>query len=375
LKKLNKVKKVKKVISSTPAKQLGELVKLVENMHEYNVLSHNISKTAQLYDLIVTEATDIMDTRIGSLMLFNRARCKLEIVASRGLSREVVKITSLKPGEGIAGKVFESGRSIFCEDIEKDTRFKKESRIKYYSKSFVSVPLKVNGRIIGVLNVNNRKSRKPFTVEALNILNVIADEAAMIIENRHLLRSLENAYVDTIATLAKALDERMPATKGHSSRVADLSYRLARRLGFREDRLHSIRNAALIHDIGKISIPDEILLKPAALSASERKIIQKHPEKGSGVISKSDYFKDFLPIIAFHHEWYNGKGYPLGLKGSQIPLSARIVSVCDAWDAMISKRPYREPLSKRDAVKEILRFAGSQFDPRVVKEFLKMSRR
>jgi len=375
LKKLNKVKKVKKVISSTPAKQLGELVKLVENMHEYNVLSHNISKTAQLYDLIVTEATDIMDTRIGSLMLFNRARCKLEIVASRGLSREVVKITSLKPGEGIAGKVFESGRSIFCEDIEKDTRFKKESRIKYYSKSFVSVPLKVNGRIIGVLNVNNRKSRKPFTVEALNILNVIADEAAMIIENRHLLRSLENAYVDTIATLAKALDERMPATKGHSSRVADLSYRLARRLGFREDRLHSIRNAALIHDIGKISIPDEILLKPAALSASERKIIQKHPEKGSGVISKSDYFKDFLPIIAFHHEWYNGKGYPLGLKGSQIPLSARIVSVCDAWDAMISKRPYRKPLSKRDAVKEILRFAGSQFDPRVVKEFLKMSRR
>ncbi|PIU18553.1 MAG: HD-GYP domain-containing protein [Elusimicrobia bacterium CG08_land_8_20_14_0_20_44_26] len=375
MKKLNKVKKVKKVISSTPAKQLGELVKLVENMHEYNVLSHNISKTAQLYDLIVTEATDIMDTRIGSLMLFNRARCKLEIVASRGLSREVVKITSLKPGEGIAGKVFESGRSIFCEDIEKDTRFKKESRIKYYSKSFVSVPLKVNGRIIGVLNVNNRKSRKPFTVEALNILNVIADEAAMIIENRHLLRSLENAYVDTIATLAKALDERMPATKGHSSRVADLSYRLARRLGFREDRLHSIRNAALIHDIGKISIPDEILLKPAALSASERKIIQKHPEKGSGVISKSDYFKDFLPIIAFHHEWYNGKGYPLGLKGSQIPLSARIVSVCDAWDAMISKRPYREPLSKRDAVKEILRFAGSQFDPRVVKEFLKMSRR
>ena len=375
MKKLNKVKKVKKVISSTPAKQLGELVKLVENMHEYNVLSHNISKTAQLYDLIVTEAMDIMDTRIGSLMLFNRARCKLEIVASRGLSREVVKITSLKPGEGIAGKVFESGRSIFCEDIEKDTRFKKESRIKYYSKSFVSVPLKVNGRIIGVLNVNNRKSRKPFTVEALNILNVIADEAAMIIENRHLLRSLENAYVDTIATLAKALDERMPATKGHSSRVADLSYRLARRLGFREDRLHSIRNAALIHDIGKISIPDEILLKPAALSASERKIIQKHPEKGSGVISKSDYFKDFLPIIAFHHEWYNGKGYPLGLKGSQIPLSARIVSVCDAWDAMISKRPYREPLSKRDAVKEILRFAGSQFDPRVVKEFLKMSRR
>lgn len=375
MKKLNKVKKVKKVISSTPAKQLGELVKLVENMHEYNVLSHNISKTAQLYDLIVTEATDIMDTRIGSLMLFNRARCKLEIVASRGLSREVVKITSLKPGEGIAGKVFESGRSIFCEDIEKDTRFKKESRIKYYSKSFVSVPLKVNGRIIGVLNVNNRKSRKPFTVEALNILNVIADEAAMIIENRHLLRSLENAYVDTIATLAKALDERMPATKGHSSRVADLSYRLARRLGFREDRLHSIRNAALIHDIGKISIPDEILLKPAALSASERKIIQKHPEKGSGVISKSDYFKDFLPIIAFHHEWYNGKGYPLGLKGSQIPLSARIVSVCDAWDAMISKRPYRKPLSKRDAVKEILRFAGSQFDPRVVKEFLKMSRR
>jgi len=353
-------------------RQFSELVKVVEGLHEYNVLTYTVNRDQELYDLIVKKATDIMNTHIGSLMIFDNKAMKLKIVSARGLPKKVIATTSLKPGEGIAGKVFQSRKPIFCEDIEFDDRFKRKSRVKYYSKSFVAVPLKVKGRVVGVLNVNNRKSRKPFTAEGMKILTLIADEAAMTIENRRLLRRIEKAYMDTIATLAKVLDERMPSTRGHSQRVAELSCALAKRMGLPAERLQLIKRAALIHDIGKIGIQDNVLLKPRALNAVERKIIQAHPRIGSEIVDKVEFFNIFVPIIAFHHEWFNGAGYPMGLKGAQIPLGARIVAVCDAWDAMISKRTYRDPLTKKAAVSEVGRCAGTQFDPDVVKEFLKM---
>lgn len=353
-------------------RQFNDLIKIIEGLHEYNVLTYRTNKRQQLYELIVNEATDLMKTRIGSLMIFNKKAGRLEIVAERGLSREVVKSTSLKPGEGIAGKVFESGKAIFCEDIEKDVNFKKESYVKYYSKSFIAVPLKIKGHIIGVLNINNKESGKPFALEEVKILTVIADEAAMTIENQNLLRRLEGAYMDTVQTLAKVLDERIPSTRGHSKRVADLAYGLGRRLHLDEIDLKMLRNAALIHDIGKIGIPDKILLKPSALNLKEKKVIRRHPKVGRDVVNSSQFFNDFDPIITFHHEWYNGKGYPLGLKGNRIPEGARIIAVCDAWDAMISERPYRRALAKKEALVEIVKGSGSQFDPVIAKEFLKM---
>lgn len=352
--------------------RFNELLKVIEDLHEYNVLTYTVNRDQELYDLIVKKATDIMNTHIGSLMLFDDKAMKLTIVAARGLPQKVIKTSSLKPGEGIAGKVFQSRKPIFCEDIEADERFKKKSRVKYSSKSFVAVPLKVKGRVVGVLNVNNRKTREPFTAEGMKILTLIADEAAMTIENRRLLRSIEKAYMDTIATLAKMLDERMPSTRGHSRRVAELSSELAKRMGLPEERHQLIKRAALIHDIGKIGIQDNVLLKPRALNAVERKIIQSHPRIGSEIVDRVEFFNIFVPIIAFHHEWFNGEGYPMGLSGAQIPLGARIVAVCDAWDAMISERAYRDPLTKPQAAAELTRASGSQFDPDVVKEFLKM---
>ena len=366
------VKKNKTLRIADGRNNFSELIKVVEGLHDYNVLTYTVNRDYELYDLIVRKATDIMNTQIGSLMLFDDKAMKLKIVSARGLPKKVVDTTSLKPGEGIAGKVFQSRKPIFCENIEADERFKRKSRVKYYSKSFVAVPLKVKGRVVGVLNVNNRKSGAPFTAEGMKILTLIADEAAMTIENRRLLRRIEKAYMDTIATLAKVLDERMPSTRGHSQRVAELSCVLAKRMGLPEERLQLIKRAALIHDIGKIGIKDNVLLKPRALNAVERKIIQAHPRIGSEIVDKVEFFNIFVPIIAFHHEWFNGAGYPMGLKGTQIPVGARIVAVCDAWDAMISKRAYRDPLTRLAAMAEIQRCSGTQFDPKVVKEFLKM---
>jgi len=356
-------------------RRLDELVKIIEDLHRFNILTYQANRVKELYKLIVEQTTNIMKTKIGSLMLYNPKKNRLEIVASRGLSKEVVKTTSLLPGEGIAGRVFVEGDAIFCEDIEKDRRFKRKSHVKYYSKSFISVPLKVRNKVIGVLNINNKKSRKPFTIEEMKILTVIADEAAMTIENMQLLKRIEEAYIESIQTLAKVVDERMPSTRGHSRRVAELAFRFGRELELDERFLFILKNAALIHDIGKIGIPDKILLKPYKLNPKERKIIQKHPAIGETVISRAEFFKDFVPIVAFHHEWWNGKGYPLGLKGEQIPLGARIISICDAWDAMTSSRPYRATLSKQEAIKELKKYSGIQFDPSLVKVFLKFIQR
>jgi hypothetical protein len=176
-----------------PKKRFDELFRIIEGLHKYNVLSWQVNRKKELYRLIVREATDLMNTKIGSLMLYDPKKGRLEIVAARGLSRKVIESTSLKPGEGVAGIVFKKKHSIFCEDIEKDPRFKKKSRVKYYSKSFVSVPLIAGNKVIGVLNVNNKKSRKPFKIEEMKILRVIADEAAMTIENQSLLKRLEDA--------------------------------------------------------------------------------------------------------------------------------------------------------------------------------------
>ncbi|MCD6413195.1 MAG: GAF domain-containing protein [Elusimicrobia bacterium] len=353
-------------------KRFDELFRIIEGLHKYSVLSWQVNRKKELYRLIIKEATDLMNTKMGSLMLYNKDKDRLEIVAARGLSRKVIETTSLKPGEGVAGLVFKRRHSIFCEDIEKDPRFKKKNRVKYYSKSFVSVPLIAGDKAIGVLNVNNKRSRKPFKIEEMKVLRVIADEAAMTIQNQSLLKRLEDAYIDTIQTLAKLLDERIPATRGHSWRVANLTMRLGRRLGIGGKDLIILRDAALIHDIGKIGIPDRILLKPAKLNSKERKAVEKHPSVGMDVIGRAEFFNRFVPIVAFHHEWYNGKGYPMGLSGNRIPLGARIVAVCDAWDAMVSKRPYRDAMKRKDAVKELLDGSGTQFDPFIVKEFLKM---
>ena len=353
-------------------RKFEDLFRIIEGLHKYNILSWQVNRKKELYNLIIREATDLMNTKMGSLMLYDKNKNRLEIVAARGLPKKVIEATSLKPGEGIAGLVFKRKHSIFCEDIEKDPRFKKKNRVKYYSKSFVSVPLIAGDKVIGVLNVNNKKSRKPFRVEEMKILRVIADEAAMTIQNQSLLKRLEEAYIDTIQTLAKLLDEKIPATKGHSRRVANLTMQLGRRLGIEGKDLLILRDAALIHDIGKIGIPDKILLKPAALNSKERRVVEKHPSVGMDVIGRAEFFNRFVPIVAFHHEWYNGKGYPMGLSGEKIPLGARIVAVCDAWDAMISKRPYRDPMKKKDAIRELINGSGTQFDPVVVREFLKM---
>lgn len=185
-------------------------------------------------------------------------------------------------------------------------------------------------------------------------------------------KKLTDSYRNTILALSKAVDARDTYTAGHSERVAEISLLIGKRLKLSEEELKKLEYAALFHDIGKIGIPDCILLKNGRLTVEEFEVIQKHPEMGANILKSIDFLKDILPIIKHHHEKYIGKGYPDNIKGYEIPLGARIIAVADTYDAMTTDRPYRKKLSHRTAVEEIMNNKGIQFEERIVDAFMEI---
>ena len=184
-------------------------------------------------------------------------------------------------------------------------------------------------------------------------------------------RILKKAHLDSVKVLVEAIDAKDPYTRGHSDRVTRMSLKIAFQFGFAEDRLESLEYGALLHDIGKIGIKDEVLQKPSALSSKEYQYIQEHPLIGVKIVEGLDFFKDKIPVIHHHHEHFDGSGYPDGLVGEAIPLEARIIAVPDAYDAMTSARPHRGMMPLQDVLMELEKCKGTQFDPGVLEIFLR----
>ena len=185
----------------------------------------------------------------------------------------------------------------------------------------------------------------------------------------------EDVYLQMATVLAQMVEMHEPYARGHSERVALLSNEIALRLGCSDQLIRDIRLAAMVHDIGKIAIPDHILFKPDHLTSAEYSEIKRHPTVTADIIRHVDYFQGIIPLVESHHEWYNGKGYPRKLIGKNIPLGARILAVADAYDAMTCPRPYRSRLSNEDAVQALKKGAGTQWDPAIVDVFLKILKR
>jgi putative nucleotidyltransferase with HDIG domain len=222
-------------------------------------------------------------------------------------------------------------------------------------------------------------SKKRFSDNEIRLLKAIGEFTASAIHRADLFeqtsqqaKELQQAYNSTLEGWALALELRDKETQGHSVRIANLTLKLARRMGIPETEMEKIRRGALLHDIGKLGVPDTILLKHGTLTADEWTTMQKHPTYAFEMLSQIKYFKDSIDIPYYHHEWWDGSGYPQGLEGEQIPLSARIFSIVDVWDALTSDRPYRDAWKKNEALAHIINQAGTHFDPEVVNEFIKM---
>ncbi len=239
------------------------------------------------------------------------------------------------------------------------------------SRAVLDLPLRIGDRTIGVFELV-REARDALDDDEKQMLETMASQAAIAIENARLFENTQRVYYETLKSLAGALEARDDYTRGHSERVAKMSKEIAVKLDLRTDDVEKIHNAALLHDIGKIGIRDEVLLAPRKLTVDERTIIEQHPSFGNTILRPLKFLGDIREYVRFHHERWDGTGYPDGRKETEIPLASRIIAVADTYDAMTSTRPYRAALSAETAIDEITKASGSQFDPSVVKVFLKI---
>jgi HD-GYP domain-containing protein (c-di-GMP phosphodiesterase class II) len=236
--------------------------------------------------------------------------------------------------------------------------------------SAMAVPVVFKDELFGVISLGRTDIPEPFSAENLSVLTSFAGQLAVSLKNARLYSDLENTFLGTISALAAAVDAKDPYTFGHSTEVTDYTDEIARIIGLSENERHTLHIAATLHDIGKIGIDSATLRKPGALNAEERASMERHPSIGADILAPLDFLAEAVPLILFHHERFGGGGYPSGISGSAIPLGARIITVADSFNAMVSDRPYRKGLPHSVARQELLDNSGTQFDPMVVAAFL-----
>ncbi len=235
--------------------------------------------------------------------------------------------------------------------------------LNYRLESLLTYPLSADERVLGILYLARHSSEHPFTNAEVQSVSILAHKAAAALDNSRLYRQLEQAYLSTINALANAVEARDVYTKGHTERVWYLAQSLARKLGWNEEQLAQVRMGSILHDIGKIGVPDSILNKPSALTKEEFEVMKMHPQMGVKMLEGIKFLEPALPYVLYHHERYDGKGYPMGLSGEGIPVEGRLMAVVDTFDAITSDRPYRKNLGYQKAISELTEYSGSQFDP------------
>jgi response regulator RpfG family c-di-GMP phosphodiesterase len=334
------------------------------------VTVHNLKK---LCDLILEAAVIESNSDRASLMLIDPDGF-LRIKSSVGIPRHVVARTKVKLGSGIAGKVAQTGESIIISKGWKIDKKIKRSLRGLGLKSALSIPILADSSIYGVLNLGKQKNKHLFDKDDADLLSILAYEAGAAVNNCRLFEEMRELYEGSIISLAAAIDARDHYTHGHSNRVAGIALKISRILNLPDESIEKIKLASMLHDIGKIGVPDKVLLKPGRLTEKEFEIIKKHPVYAVNILKHLPRLKGIIPIVYHEHERYDGKGYVEGLKGKAIPIESRVISVADAYEAMTSNRPYRKAMPKAKAIREIKCNSAKQFDPNVVKAFLKVIR-
>jgi HD-GYP domain-containing protein (c-di-GMP phosphodiesterase class II) len=316
-------------------------------------------------ELIVEITTNALDAKVGILMLLDEEKNELYIKTASGFEANFRDVR-LKVGEEAPGWVAKHKKPLLVPEFQKSTTPQKG----FFSPPLLCAPMLYHDRLIGVLLVAGKLRGGNFQEDELLIISNLASQTAVAVENERLHLDAEMTYLETISALAMAVEARDHYSRGHSDRVSQYSVKVAERLGLESRLIEDIKQAAELHDVGKIGISDDILRKPAQLNEEEWIIVRKHPAIGESIIKPVRSLSRLCSIVRHHQEWVNGEGYPDKLKGDEIPLGAKILAVTDSFDAMTTDRPYRKALSIETAKAELKQYIGIRYDKEVVEAFL-----
>ncbi|MDI6736012.1 MAG: HD domain-containing protein [bacterium] len=355
-------------------KSFQSILQKVDRLESLIEVSQIVNSTLQLKELlplIMESTTRLMKAEASSLMLIDEGHFVFEVAI--GEKKDEIKKIRLPITEGVAGWVAQNKQPISIKDVTLDPRFCKkiDKEIEFVTKSLLCVPLLIKDKIIGVVEALNKIGEEGFSQDDLELLQAMANQGAIAIENARLYEDLKDLFFNSIKALVTTIEAKDPYTRGHSERVMKYSQAIVSELNLPDDEKETIRLAGLLHDIGKIGISEAIIRKPDRLTDEEFAEIMKHPTIGAEIIKPIKQLQSVVPGVWQHHERYDGGGYPNRLKGEGISFLGRVLAVADTFDAMTSDRPYRKGLPHQRALEEIKEQSDRQFDPDIAEAFLK----
>ncbi len=347
-----------------------------ENINLKNIVSlYQISEAMgstihldSLLKLVFDSVVEEFDASLASIVLSEKDTNEPVLEAYHGEPEEVERIPILVGTDPLNETVIGSGKAEIVEELTLGTE--EHDQEKCIKNCAICSPLFAKGNVIGTLNIVRTGTMHPFTTGDLHSLSIMASKAASAIENSRLYDQLETAYFSTIRALANSVEARDHCTRGHTERVTYLAEAMARYMKWSDEEMRWLIIGATLHDIGKVGVPDHILNKPGPLNREEFEAMKKHPELGARMLDGIPFLKPILPYVLYHHERWDGTGYPEGLKGTNVPLEGRLLAVADTVDAILSNRPYRKANVPEKAIEELELYRGQQFDPELVDVFL-----
>jgi HD-GYP domain-containing protein (c-di-GMP phosphodiesterase class II)/pSer/pThr/pTyr-binding forkhead associated (FHA) protein len=355
-------------LRGTDIVNLGRRFQLLQKVNSTIGSEANINRA---YEKILKEIFDIFQADRGAVLSLNHESGKVEVICTKTIngstSDRVIPLS-----QTILDRVIKESVGLLIDDALSDDQFgSSDSIVKDDIRSVLCVPFVRDKQIIGIIYLDTLSHRKEFTEADLDLLISLAGPASIHLQNALYISQLKKSHWGTIQALAQAVDARDPYTIGHNRRVSRYAVAIGSYLHWPEEKIRLVELGGILHDIGKIGVSDTILLKPGPLNDEEMRSMRRHPEIGAKITAKVDFLHPVVPYVLYHHERWDGRGYPHGLKGPDIPEEGRLLAVCDTYDAMTTTRPYRKGLAPDIAIKELLKNRGKQFDPLFVNALVK----